>query len=192
MKPPYITAWSGECGYVVRHSPLIGMPAIFSASGRAGSGTPVWGKYSEERQRECVVRRRCQVCHRPLRLHGEPAFNLVAVREVLDRPSTTEPLTCRACVGVVLRTCPGVRRQIELGVAGLAAVRDYSVAVTFVQAVEGPEGNVELNEALRNWKGRPPVGTCEVLLTNFVPLDAPELLARAGVDVKEQGRASAW
>lgn len=175
MKPPYITAWTGERGYVVRHSRLIDMPALFAAQGRAGDGQPQWGKYSEERQRECVVRRRCQVCHRPLRLADEPAFNLVALREVLGRTSVTEPLTCRACVPAVLRGCPGVRQQLELGVATPLAVRAYDVAVTFVQVVDGLEGNPELNAALRAWVGPPPVGTCEVMPTDFEVLDRETL-----------------
>ncbi len=61
MKPPHITAWSGEVGYVIRPDPLVGnRPAVFAASGKPGDGAPVWGRISEERQRRAVALRRAR------------------------------------------------------------------------------------------------------------------------------------
>lgn len=150
MQPPYVTAWSGETGYAVRPSKLLGgTPALFRRDGMPGLGEPEWGIMSEERQRECALRRRCQVCHRPLRLAGH-AYNLVPTRPILGMPSTNEPLTCSACVPSVLRYCPGVRRHID-------------------------DGNEELNAALLEWPGSPPVGFCQIMFTRFAPVTEAEL-----------------
>jgi hypothetical protein len=172
VKPPYVTAWTGETGYVIRPSALLGgHAALFRADGKPGTGQPEWGIMSEERQRECVVKRRCQVCHRTLKMGF--AYNLVMPRQILGMPATNEPLTCEACVPMVLRYCPGVRRQIEGGVALLARVRDYTVALTVVQPADG--GNEDLNLALKQWRGAPPVGFCQVLLVEYDRVTVGEL-----------------
>lgn len=172
-KPPYVTAWSGEVGYAIRPSRMLdGRPAIFRATGRAGDGQPEWGIMSEERQRECVLRRKCQVCHRPLRPRA--AFNLVQPRDIgLGVPATDEPPTCDRCVPTVLRLCPGVRRQLDAGVALLARVLDYGIAITPVQRAEG--GNDDLNQALDGWRGEPPIGMCQVLLHRLERVTIEEL-----------------
>lgn len=172
MKPPYVTAWTGETGYVIRTSKMLGgHAALFRASGKPGQGTPEWGIMSEDRQRECVVKRRCQVCHRSL-VMGR-AYNLVITKPILGCPATNDPLTCDGCVPTVLRYCPGVRRQIAGGVALLARVRHYTVALTVLQPAN--DGNDDLNRAIAAWRGAPPVGFCQVMLADFDRVTLAEL-----------------
>lgn len=168
ITPPYITAWTGEVGYTIRPSPLLrGMPCLFSKTGVRGRGEPVWGKISEERQRECVVRRLCQVCHRPIR--RGPGYNLVPLRPIQlageVRGASNEPLTCHVCAGVSMKACPALRRLVSSGVVQVLEVADYIVAPQLLGPVCPPSDE----------PGR--LGLADLVPTRFRRLDDAEVAA---------------
>lgn len=183
MRPPYITAWTGEEGYVVRHSSLVRGPAFFARRGRRGEGAPIWGKISEERQRECAARRRCQVCHRSFRLHLAPGFSLVPLRDIAGLPSTHEPLCCRACLPVTLQLCPALRRMVADGSLTPIAVTEYELAAQLLGPVYPPPDDVarSINEALVEVDGRPAVGFIKLVIVGGTPLTPEQLFELAGV-----------
>ena len=182
IAPPYITAWTGEVGYTIRPSPLVrGQPCLFSKTGTRGQGEPLWGKISEERQRECVVRRLCQVCHRPIR--RGPGLSLVPLRPIQlagqTRGASNEPLVCYACAPVSLRLCPALRRLVSSGVIQVLEVAEYTVALQAIQAVEPPpdEAGRSINEALREAGLSWCVGLADLVPERFRALAGDELAA---------------
>ena len=183
--PPYITAWTGEVGYRVRHAPIVGGPALFAATGARGEGSPIWGRISEERQRECAARRLCQVCHRPFRLHVEPGFSLVPLRDVCGVPSTHEPLCCRACLPGTLKLCPALCRMVAAGGLTPIAVTGYDLAVQQVGAVyPAPDDpGAQINAALELAGVDSAAGFVQLLLTSGAVLTVAQVFELAGVPI---------
>lgn len=183
--PPYITAWTGEVGYQIRHAPIVGGPALFARTGARGDGSPIWGRISEERQRECAVRRLCQVCHRPFKLYREPGYSLVPLRDVCGAPSTHEPLCCKACLPVTLKACPALRRMVAAGGLTPIAVTGYELAVQQVQAVHpAPDAaGLEINLALAEAGLSCAAGFVQLLLTSGGVLTVAQVFELAGVPV---------
>jgi hypothetical protein len=181
--PPYVTAWTGEEGYIVRHSPLVRGPALFSRQGRRGEGSPIWGKISEERQRECAAGRRCQVCHRPFRLHQAPGYSLVPLRQIEGHPATHEPLCCRGCLPVTLRGCPALRRMVAAGGLTAIAVTEYKLAAQLLGPVYPPPDAVarDINAAIAEAGHQPAVGFIQLLLVKGDPLTPEQVFELAGV-----------
>jgi hypothetical protein len=130
---PYVAAWSSEEPAEVRPEPLVeGRPAIFS-SGAHGDGRPVLGKLHEGRQRECVVRRLCQVCRTPIP-HGGIAMGSHEWTSWKGRrvPLYTEPPACLACAALALSHCPGLRRAQASGAFPVYRVRGYELVAQLV------------------------------------------------------------
>ncbi len=162
MKPPHITAWSGEVGYEIRPDPLVGEhPAVFAARGQQGEGAPVWGRISEERQRRAVVLRHCQVCDQHLSAPGL-AF-ILTQDETLEGLLLTEPLVCRACAPAAMQ-CPRVREAIADDGLVVIEVARYQVGVQILRLGEGEpnDANRELDAALIRAGRRSAVGLCIV------------------------------
>jgi hypothetical protein len=183
ITPPYVTAWTSEEGYVVRESPLVRGPALFARRGRRGQGSPIWGKISEERQRECAAGRRCQVCHRPFRLYREPGYSLVPLRQIEGFPATHEPLCCRVCLPVTLRGCPALRRMVAAGGLTAIAVTEYQLAAQLLGPVVPPpdEAARHINAAIAEAGHRPAVGFLQLLLVKGTPMTAGQVFELAGV-----------
>ena len=174
LAPPYVTAWTGETGYVVR--PWTWMPtlkALYAKSGKRGQGQPRWGVLSEERQRQCVVGRRCQVCREPL--PRGVGINMVAPLDLalLGRPTMTEPLTCPACARLAISRCPSVREQVEQGRALLAVVTEHTMAV---QGLGLDHPDPEVVAALREADVKVAVAMCFVILLEYREVTAEEVL----------------
>lgn len=180
ITPPYITAWTGEVGYSVRPSPLLrGMHCLFRKTGARGQGEPVWGKISEERQRECVVRRLCQVCHRPIR--RGPGLSLVPLRPIelagQVRMASNEPLVCYACASVSLKACPALRRLVAAGEHHVLEVAAYVVAPQIIGPVHPPPDTTSwmINEALKAADLAWCVGFADLIPEKFRHLGADEV-----------------
>lgn len=160
MKPPHITAWSGEVGYEIRPDPLIGEhPAVFAARGQQGDGAPVWGRISEERQRRAVVLRRCQVCDQHL---SAPGLAFILTHETtLDGLLLTEPLVCRACAPAAMQ-CPRVREAIADEGLIVIEVASYRIGMQILRLGDGEpsDANRELDAALLRAVRRSAVGLC--------------------------------
>ncbi len=113
---PWAAAWSSERWAAIRHDPVIGRRAIFSA-GRQGRGRPVLGVLNEERQRYAMVAGQCQVCRQPIRgIRGLGWLpdTVTGERTVLTEggtafPTTTEPPCCYECASWAMAACPGLR-----------------------------------------------------------------------------------
>ena len=179
MKPPYITAWTGEGGHVVRPEPLLaGRPALFERHGAAGGGAPLWGRISEARQRECVVRRLCQICARPIKHRG---FALVLTHEeTLEGLVLTEPLVCSGCLLMALR-CPVVRDAIATDGVVALDVAEYEVGAVIYQ-LQAPESDNDrsVNAALLEAGVVEAIGLVQIILTGDEPqLTVAELLEAA-------------
>ena len=187
VTPPYITAWTGEVGYVVRPAPILqGLPALFARTGWRGRGDPIWGKISEERQRECALRRLCQVCHRPLRA---PGYSLVPLRVLAvsrGRGATHEPLTCAACLPTVLRSCPAIRRMAagehKDPLVGLR-VSHYEVALQAIGPVYPPpdETSALLNVAMAEAGASAACAFAELIMVDFQEVAVADLYRGAGL-----------
>lgn len=169
MRPPYITAWSGEEGLVVRPCPFAGNnPAVFAARGIAGTGVPQWGRLSEQRQRECAVLRLCQICGTRLRLPTTSGYSLVPpVKHAAtgENWTTHEPLCCASCLPQALTHCPAIKRLLASGGLVPIAVTGYDLALEW-----SPVNGVMA------------VGFVPLVLILGRQLTVPEVLARAGLE----------
>lgn len=178
MQPPYITAWSGEVGHVVRPEPLLsGTLALFCRSGSPGEGSPVWGRISEERQRQVALERRCQVCAGKLGAFG---YAVAMPIEPIGRPwvlpiRTDEPLVCDGCLPKAV-VCPRIRQAYRERSLYIVAVTDYRTAAHILEPWPAPQDEVELavNAALAGVTA-PVIGLVELLIEHGQVLEQPRL-----------------
>jgi len=183
VKPPHVTAWSGEVGYVVRPDPIIGgRPAVFAASGKPGDGAPVWGRISEERQRRSCVLRHCQVCDAMVVGYG---YALVLTHEeTLDGLVLTEPMVCRPCLPMALR-CPAVRDAISTDGLIALQVGHYEIGFQILGTTPAPESEADrlLNAALAAAGLRRCVGFCTLVGLKARRLNLADLAKLAWVTI---------
>lgn len=190
IEPPYITAWTGELGYVVRPAPILrGTMALFARTGWRGRGVPIWGKISEERQRECALRRLCQVCHRPIRL-TDVGYSLVPLKVLRwagsSHGATHEPLTCSTCLPKVLRSCPAIRRMAadeHKDPLVALAVRRYGIAVQMIGPLYPPPdaASTDINGALAEAGCTAAASFAELVMEDFDEMAPAKLFERAGL-----------
>jgi hypothetical protein len=130
---PYITAWSYERVPLPRLTVVSGALAMKGQRRAAGTlwkpwkdkpgvGEPEFGDVHGPRQRECMLRRLCQVCRRPVTANdlGWPWL----MEAPADRPEgwpegevTTHPPTCEECQLVAMVQCtPNRGRFVALRV----------------------------------------------------------------------------
>lgn len=114
MPVPYVADWHTETQdrIAIGYDPFIGMPAVYFADTPGGAiegdNGPVFGRMNPSRQRECMVRQLCQVCHLP------NAPWLVLNRSSLQRITVKgrsmlgliEPWVCEVCLPVAMTLCP--------------------------------------------------------------------------------------
>jgi len=163
---PYVAAWSEERDLRIGQCRFARGPAVMRIQ-RPGRGVPILGKMDEQRQRECMALRLCQVCHLPV---GAPAYAIESPAEcrlpdrMIPMPLILEPLACVECARKALAICPGLARAREAGTLRCFEVRDYLLIAQYV----GPAGNNDaLDRALRRWKGDAPVGYLKGALTDY-------------------------
>lgn len=115
---PYVAEWTDEAVTYIEYEPELGLPVV-KTRGRQGVGQPVFGKMNPTRQRECVMRRHCQVCHHHLESHGWFVVHWVSKDPlgplVPDEPIIDEPPLCAPCARFSLEVCPGLTRDIQVG-----------------------------------------------------------------------------
>jgi hypothetical protein len=137
---PYIQLWTGEgtaAEWVIRDDPMVEGPAVFTR-GQPGRGTPDFFHQAPQRQRRCMIERRCQICEDrvpaddALLLIGSVSGRRVDVEDFGQVVCFTEPWLCPACAFFALTHCPGLirrRRAEELmlirPVASVVLIRDY-------------------------------------------------------------------
>lgn len=152
---PYAASWSSERQDAeVRYEPLVGGLALFQG-GRQGEGVPDLGKLHSGRQRECVARLLCQVCHRPLKGKG------IMVPDATERHVTghgkavlvTEPLVCPPCFLVAKRHCVGMRRMIEDGTFQTALVWRYQMIVQMLDPKHPDYADIPGNDGATPFAG---------------------------------------
>lgn len=110
----------------MRPEPLLDGRLALWSSGAHGEGRPVLGKLHEGRQRECMLRRLCQVCRTPIP-HGGIAMGAHSWSTMRGKrvPLYTEPPACLACAALALAHCPGLRRAREAGPLPVYRMRDF-------------------------------------------------------------------
>lgn len=109
---PYVAAWSTERWHAIRHEPLVGHVAIFTA-GRHGRGRPLFGVTNEPRQRACVIQRLCGVCGQEIDGPGWLPLHprlIEAQTDIGGRQCdvTHEPPCCFPCAHWSATGCPAI------------------------------------------------------------------------------------
>ena len=106
---PYVAEWSGEApgDIVLWAAPFPeGIPVMMNARGSwHGKGTPILGHMNPERQRECMLGPRCQICRREL---PDPPWNLIGgqIHTTLGEWWFSEPPVCDSCARYAVQVCP--------------------------------------------------------------------------------------
>lgn len=112
---PYVASWSSEHWHAIRHDPLVGHVAVFTA-GRHGRGRPLFGVTNEPRQRLCVTRHLCGVCGQPIDgpgwlPHHDRLIEGQATLTGRQVDVTHEPPCCEPCAYWSATGCPSISRR---------------------------------------------------------------------------------
>jgi hypothetical protein len=110
---PYVASWSCERWHAIRHDPVVGDVAIFTA-GRYARGRALFGVTNEPRQRECVMLRRCGVCGQPITGPGWLPNHDRLIEQTADIGAqrlrvTHEPPCCLPCARWSATGCLAIR-----------------------------------------------------------------------------------
>lgn len=105
---PYVAEWSGEDSIVlpppIHH--IFGMTVV--TTGKPGDGYPQLGQMEPSRQRECMVTKHCQVCHRDLRNK-----TIFMAGGSVENMWFTEPPVCLQCMVFAVQVCPGLVAAVK-------------------------------------------------------------------------------
>jgi hypothetical protein len=178
-----------ELGHVCRPDPILGgRLALFTREGKMGQGSPVWGRISEERQREVAVQRRCQVCSQKL---GVVGFAIVMPIERVKRESVLpirghEPLVCTHCLPKVF-TCPRVRQAYRERALYVISVAHYRLGLSGLAMHENPQDDIErsVNDALSRI-AEPVVGLVELFIEYGEVLDPAKVCTYLSVNLEPE------
>ncbi len=181
---PYVALWSSEVGgYRIATDRHAGGRAALFTVGARGVGCPVWGVMNEQRQRQTVKTRCCQVCNVPLTSQRSFGMDIPENSRALPsldfgppRPVLREPPACTACTRYAIAHCPGSRRRYEAGVLECFEIFEYiSVGTIVGRRKDGGAASPYLEEVLG--PGETCIGMLKCLLTEFRRLTFAELSA---------------
>ena len=105
---PYVNVWSGEMPeetWILVFDSAVGKQGIAVPRGLRGVGVPDFTRAAPDRHRECILRRRCQICRRPGRwiVLSEEASTATVEFEGKKILVVTEPWLCEPCATFALR-----------------------------------------------------------------------------------------
>lgn len=181
---PFVVAWTGEVGHVVRPEPRLGgLPALFADRGNPGEGRPKYSDVSEARQRQCAMGRLCGVCgqHIPIGVNGVALIISDAQEyELLDGAGLTEPLTCTKCLVTPLQRCPRIREAIELSQLMPLLVAVYHYQPIWYRRAE-LDNKPSVLSAMKMARVAAAVGMLALDLLDYKRLTIDELRSLAGL-----------
>lgn len=99
---PYVSDWSHEGSGMID----TGRVMLNDCNCTIGKGVPDLGHQCPVRQRECMTRRKCEVCGQKI-----PPNAMVAFMGGLDSNSFTEPCMHIECAHYSASVCPGIRSK---------------------------------------------------------------------------------
>jgi hypothetical protein len=114
---PYVNIWSGEMPedrWIITYDVGVGRPGIAVPRGCRGVGVPDFTRAAPDRQRECMTRKRCQICRRS-GAEWVVLSDKVSTRtiEIAGKATLTftEPWLCKPCADFAVRGCPELLRR---------------------------------------------------------------------------------
>jgi hypothetical protein len=114
---PWTVSWSGEEQQFVGHCRFAGMLALRMPQA-IGSGKPNFGKPHADRQRQCIVEQRCDLCGKPLRMSTKVSLSHARVNHKgAHGPCVmqVEPMVHKPCALICIEQCPSLKRDIANG-----------------------------------------------------------------------------
>ena len=140
---PWTVSWSSEDRFYVGKD-SVGRHAVCQSES-PGFGKPVFSKPHMQRQRKCIVERRCDLCGKSLRNRTRVSLSNARPTAHAFRPGDilqVEPMVHKRCALISLSYCPALRRQIADGIVRILQVTcdDVQLAVLDEDAVESFTG----------------------------------------------------
>ena len=177
---PYVALWSGEMPYAVRPSAEFGGALALVESGRLHAGSPLLGQMNVLRQREVILRGRCQVCRALLARGPRWLVSLFegTVGDALQAPVVREPWACPSCLGYALRVCPGLVGPARHADLFVLRVRRVGPPLATNTSLPGLARDGQLVPGTDTTPGTA-IGYLKIVPTAFDVLDVPEFLALA-------------
>jgi hypothetical protein len=115
---PYVNIWSGELPeetWRMTYDTGLKMLGIAMPVAKRGVGEPDFTRQAPDRQRECMIRRRCQICHVGTQCEWLVVSNSVGSRTIMYEGKKTlvltEPWMCKPCADYAISTCPALIRR---------------------------------------------------------------------------------
>jgi hypothetical protein len=114
--------------WILTYDVGIGKLGIAVPRGRRGVGEPDFTRAAPDRHRECMVRKRCQICRRPGTWVALSSHTLRTI-EVDGKKMMTlhEPWLCHPCGSFAIRTCPSLIRRRREDDLILCRPTDYQI-----------------------------------------------------------------
>ena len=141
---PYVADWTGEHETNIEYNKELKHFVITTGPGSVGDGEPIFGRQNPPRQRECMMKLRCQVCH--TELEHDDAWWFIAGWIPADGksggdpidPHIEEPPLCIPCARFAVTVCPGLNREVEGPYSGLIIYKTYEFDER-LQAMQSPD-----------------------------------------------------
>lgn len=175
---PWTAAWSSEQSRescYIRTEELDGRPIRFLCDGieTPGVGKPAFAILHNERSRDVVRRRICQICRKRLP-DGGICMNQGERDGMFPLINDGLPM-CEPCAALALRQCPGLTRAAAAGRLRIYRARDWLHApVMLGPKPESAGGNPRVNALLAAERG-PVFSVIKLVLTRFASAPIQEL-----------------
>lgn len=183
---PWSAGWTGEYedrdSVCIRTEHLEGKRLRFLCDGvdRPGLGRPRFKTLHNERCRDLIRTRSCQICRR----HYPPGAKVICMNQG-ERdwlyPLINDGLPmCDDCAALALRQCPGLQRAMAAGLLKVYRAWTWAFAPVLIgKADPATGGNPKVNALLDRERG-PVFSGIKLLLTGFQAIDPGALLGADG------------
>lgn len=162
---PYVALRAAEAAAVrVGYCPMVKHPALFHGEAiDPMDGAALFGQLNFQRQRLCVLARKCQVCGREI---GRQGWTLDV--------ETPDPLACLDCFPIAWEHCPGLHREK----ADFLVVETYRPTVEFLFADQvASQWKLDIPANVQHIAGKALLTPCH--FTRLVYSQGKELAARS-------------
>ena len=181
---PWTAAWTSEQSRescYIRTERLDGRPLRFLCDGidTPGAGKPMFAILHNERSREVVRRRLCQICRRDL-VGGGICMNQGEREGIYPLINDGMPM-CDPCAAMAVAQCPGLQRALSANRLKVYRARDWLHAPVLIGALpESQGGNPYVNALLAKERG-PVFSGIKLALTRFSSVNPAMLSARPAI-----------
>lgn len=172
---PWTAAWTSEASRdhcYVRTERLDGRALRFFCDGidSPGTGKPMFATLHNERSREVVHRRLCQICRHPLPA-GPVCMNQGEREGIFPLINDGLPM-CKPCAALAIVQCPGLHRAAAAGKLRIWQAWEWDHApVVLVPRPETQGGNPRVNALLAKERG-PVFSGIKLVLRRFNQVSA--------------------